>query len=104
MRFVSVFKSSVSSLNLCQDNDSWDWGGGGARAGAKVTFAPGEMPIDCRRIRSDCKGAYACDQLDPALRKVVRFELDSGPRDVIIAAQQETRRREGNTAEERVVL
>ncbi|KAJ6615764.1 hypothetical protein B0H10DRAFT_1949647 [Mycena sp. CBHHK59/15] len=74
------------------------------RAGAKVTFAPGEMPIDCWGIRSDCKGAYACDQLDPALREVVRFELDSGPRDVIIAAQQETRRREGNTAEERVVL
>ncbi|KAJ6591397.1 hypothetical protein B0H10DRAFT_1960790 [Mycena sp. CBHHK59/15] len=87
-----------------RDNDSWDWGGGGSRARAKVTFAPGETPVDCRRIRCDCKGAYACDQLDPALRDILRFELDSGPRNAIIAAQQETRRREDNTAEERVVL
>ncbi|KAJ6605644.1 hypothetical protein B0H10DRAFT_2311707 [Mycena sp. CBHHK59/15] len=95
---------SLMSIIINADNDSWDWGGGGSRARAKVTFAPGETPVDCRRIRCDCKGAYACDQLDPALRDILRFELDSGPRDAIIAAQQETRRREGNTAEERVVL
>ncbi|KAJ6579022.1 hypothetical protein B0H10DRAFT_2443543 [Mycena sp. CBHHK59/15] len=95
---------SLMSIIINADNDSWDWGGGGSRARAKVTFAPGETPVDCRRIRCDCKGAYACDQLDPALRDILRFELDSGPRNAIIAAQQETRRREGNTAEERVVL
>ncbi|KAJ6567871.1 hypothetical protein B0H10DRAFT_2444751 [Mycena sp. CBHHK59/15] len=95
---------SLMSIIINADNDSWDWGGGGSRARAKVTFAPGETPVDCRRIRCDCKGAYACDQLDPALRDILRFELDSGPRDAIIAAQQETRCREGNAAEERVVL
>jgi hypothetical protein len=67
-------------------------------------FAPGEKAIDCQRIRYRCKGAYACSELDIALRSVVRFELDSAPRNAIIAAQQETRRREGNTQEERVAL
>ncbi|KAJ6587847.1 hypothetical protein B0H10DRAFT_2197757 [Mycena sp. CBHHK59/15] len=38
------------------------------------------------------------------LRSTVRFELDPASRDAIIAAQQETRRKEGNTAEERAVL
>ncbi|KAJ7768120.1 hypothetical protein DFH07DRAFT_938446 [Mycena maculata] len=85
------------------DNDSWVWGGGGNR-GAAVTFAPGEKPLACLRIRFTCKGIEACDRLDPLLREAVRFELDSAPRNTIIAAQQETRRREGNTAEERVVL
>ncbi|KAJ6600110.1 hypothetical protein B0H10DRAFT_2231069 [Mycena sp. CBHHK59/15] len=78
--------------------------GGGARAGAKVTFAPGEKAIDCQRIRATCKGVHACDQLDAALRDVVRFELDPASRDAISAAQQETRRRKGNTSEDRVAL
>ncbi|KAJ6608403.1 hypothetical protein B0H10DRAFT_1955479 [Mycena sp. CBHHK59/15] len=86
------------------DNDSWDWSGGGSRQTALVTFAPGEKPVDCRRIRYKCVGAHACDQLDKALRTAVRFELDSAPRGAIIAAQQETRHREGNSPEERAVL
>ncbi|KAJ6595251.1 hypothetical protein DFH09DRAFT_1413358 [Mycena vulgaris] len=66
---------------------------------------PGEKAVPCRRIRYDCKGAHACDQLDTALLTVARFELDDpAPRKAIIVAQQETRRREGNTPEERVAL
>ncbi|KAJ7925036.1 hypothetical protein B0H13DRAFT_1863401 [Mycena leptocephala] len=86
------------------DNDSWDLGGGGGRA--KVRFAPGEDLIECRRTRSTCKGAHACETLDPALRTTVHFELDPASRDAIIAALQETRRREGNSPgpEERVTV
>ncbi|KAF7372724.1 hypothetical protein MSAN_00477700 [Mycena sanguinolenta] len=84
------------------DNDSWESGGGSGSA--QVTFAPGEEPILCRRVRSDCKGCHACELLDPALRQVERFELDPGPMQAVILAQQETRRREGNTAEDRIAL
>ncbi|KAJ7467353.1 hypothetical protein B0H11DRAFT_2046863 [Mycena galericulata] len=91
---------TLNTIIMNADNDSWEWLGG-SRDGPKVTFAPGEEAIDCQRIRYKCKGAYACSELDMALRSVVRFELDSAPRNAIIAAQQETRRREGNTQEER---
>ncbi|KAJ7166137.1 hypothetical protein C8R46DRAFT_997239 [Mycena filopes] len=95
---------SLISIINDSDNDGWDWAGGGARAFAKVQFAPGERPIECRRIGMTCKGVYACDQLAPALRTVVRFELDPASREAVLAAQQDTRRREGNTPEERVAL
>ncbi|KAJ7466644.1 hypothetical protein B0H11DRAFT_1869800 [Mycena galericulata] len=94
---------TLNTIIMNADNDSWEWLGG-SRDGPKVTFAPGEEAIDCQRIRYKCKGAYACSELDTALRSVVRFELDPAPRNAIIAAQQETRRREGNTQEERVAI
>ncbi|KAJ6553232.1 hypothetical protein B0H19DRAFT_1072705 [Mycena capillaripes] len=40
----------------------------------------------------------------PKLLKVVRHELDPGSRDDVFAAQRETRRTEGNTAEEAVTV
>ncbi|KAJ7025077.1 hypothetical protein C8F04DRAFT_1301207, partial [Mycena alexandri] len=95
---------TLQSIIFNSDNDSWDWGGGGASAKAKVTFAPGETAVECRRIGMTCRGVHACNQLDPALRNVVRFELDPTSRDAVIAAQQDTRRRDGNTPEERVAL
>ncbi|KAJ6547868.1 hypothetical protein B0H10DRAFT_2243337 [Mycena sp. CBHHK59/15] len=49
--------------------------------------------------------AASKQHLDAALRTAVRFELDDlAPRQAIVLAQQETRRTEGNTPEERVVL
>ncbi|KAJ7270000.1 hypothetical protein B0H12DRAFT_1310429 [Mycena haematopus] len=95
---------TLNTIIMNADNDSWDWSGGGSRQTALVTFAPGKEPVNCRRIHYKCVGAHACDQLDEALRAVVRFELDSVPRDAIITAQQETRRREGNSPEERATL
>ncbi|KAJ7455398.1 hypothetical protein FB451DRAFT_1515958, partial [Mycena latifolia] len=86
------------------DNDSWESGSGGFRSKAMVTFAPGEKPIECRRARSTCKGAHACEQIDPTLLQVVRFELDPASRDAVIAAQGETRRKEGTTPEQHVAL
>jgi hypothetical protein len=56
-------------------------GGGSGRA--HVKFAPEEDPIECRRTRATCKGAHACEKLDPALRTTVRFELDTTSRDAI---------------------
>ncbi|KAJ6563519.1 hypothetical protein B0H10DRAFT_2239403 [Mycena sp. CBHHK59/15] len=73
------------SIIINADNDSWDWGGGGSRARGKSLLRPEKHLLTA--------GAFAATA-----------KLDSGPRDAIIAAQQETRRREGNTAEERVVL
>ncbi|KAJ6572631.1 hypothetical protein B0H10DRAFT_2237462 [Mycena sp. CBHHK59/15] len=95
---------TLNTIIMNADNDSWDWSGGGSRQTALVTFAPGKKPVNCRRIRYKCVGAHACDQLDKVIRTVVCFELDSAPRDAIITAQQETRRREGNSPEERAVL
>ncbi|KAJ7835870.1 hypothetical protein B0H13DRAFT_1913361 [Mycena leptocephala] len=96
---------TLNTIIMNADNDSWEWAGGGTRGGANVTFAPDEMPVPCRRVRYECKGAHACDRLDVALRTAVRFELDDpAPRNAIIVAQQETRRREGNTPEERAAL
>ncbi|KAJ7291881.1 hypothetical protein C8J57DRAFT_1588616 [Mycena rebaudengoi] len=84
---VSKELYTLNTVVINADNDSWEWAGGGTRGGANVTFAPGETP------------------LDPVLRTAVRFELDDPvPRNTIIVAQQETRRREGNTAEERAML
>ncbi|KAJ7912835.1 hypothetical protein B0H13DRAFT_1874419 [Mycena leptocephala] len=77
----------LTAVRAPMDNDSWDLGGGGGRA--KVS-------------------AHACETLDPALRTTVHFELqlNSASRDAIIAALQETRRREGNYPgpEERVTV
>ncbi|KAJ7723929.1 hypothetical protein B0H16DRAFT_331185 [Mycena metata] len=95
---------SLSSIIFNSDNDSWDYGGGGKRARAMVRFAPGETPVECKRIGGECRGVHACNQLDPALRDVVRFELDPMSRDAVIAAQQDTRRRDGNSREERAAL
>ncbi|KAJ6615683.1 hypothetical protein B0H10DRAFT_1949699 [Mycena sp. CBHHK59/15] len=92
-----ILTAKWGRLGIGRDNDGWEWTGSSNR-GAQVTFAPGEDPVDCRRVR------YDCDRLDPALRSTVRFELDPASRDAIIAAQQETRRKEGNTAEERAIL
>ncbi|KAJ7741807.1 hypothetical protein DFH07DRAFT_684473, partial [Mycena maculata] len=89
-------------LILCQDNDSWDTGSGGAKATAMVTFGPGETPVKCRRARSCCKGCHACERIDPALRTAVRFELDPAALSMVLAAQVETHQREGNTPEENV--
>ncbi|KAJ6605854.1 hypothetical protein B0H10DRAFT_2195382 [Mycena sp. CBHHK59/15] len=93
----------LTTVIMDADNDSWKWLGGSASA--NITFSPSEKAISCRSIRYECKGAHACDQLDAALRTAVRFELDDlAPRQAIVLAQQETRRTEGNTPEERVVL
>ncbi|KAJ7232469.1 hypothetical protein B0H12DRAFT_1076840 [Mycena haematopus] len=88
---------SLDSIILNADNDSWDWGGGGARASAKVTFGQGRTPSTADALALDVK-------LVPGLRSVVRFELDPVQRNAVLAAQQDTRRREGNTPEERVAL
>ncbi|KAJ7206565.1 hypothetical protein GGX14DRAFT_367059, partial [Mycena pura] len=94
---------TLNTIIMNADNDSWEWLGG-SRAGVQVVFVAGQTAIKCLRIRYKCKGAHACSEFDTALRSVQRFELDPAPRNAIIAAQQETRRREGNTQEERVAI
>ncbi|KAJ7785060.1 hypothetical protein DFH07DRAFT_1054504 [Mycena maculata] len=86
------------------DNDSWDSGSGGHKSKAYVRFAPGEKAIECRCARSTCKGAHACERIDPELRHAVRFELDPASRDRVIAASVDTRRNEATTPEQHVAL
>ncbi|KAJ7452009.1 hypothetical protein FB451DRAFT_1283418 [Mycena latifolia] len=83
-----------------EDNDSWNANGGSSSL-VEVTFVPGESKILCRRSRADCKGLHACTAVDLALLDAPRYELDAVSRDVIFAAQRETRRTEGETAEQR---
>ncbi|KAJ7743687.1 hypothetical protein DFH07DRAFT_964017 [Mycena maculata] len=72
---------TLNTIIMNADNDSWEWLGG-SRKTVQVVFTHGKKPIECQRIRYRCKA----------------------PRNAIIAAQQETRRREGNTQEERVAI
>ncbi|KAJ7675923.1 hypothetical protein DFH06DRAFT_1466676 [Mycena polygramma] len=91
----------VEVLAKGQDNDSWHGPSGAGDPPVDVTFAPGEPPISCRRKRNDCKGCHHCSQLDNALVDVTRYELEVGSRNVVLAAQRDTRRHEGDTAEKR---
>ncbi|KAJ6613945.1 hypothetical protein B0H10DRAFT_2046774 [Mycena sp. CBHHK59/15] len=86
------------------DNDSWEGNSGTGDPKAHVTFVPGEPPIECRRARSKCRGAFACENVDPTLLSVDRYGLDTASRDAVLAAQGETRRSEGTTPEQNAVL
>ncbi|KAJ6617802.1 hypothetical protein B0H10DRAFT_2434234 [Mycena sp. CBHHK59/15] len=44
---------SLNTIIIDADNDGWEWTGS-SNWGAQVTFAPGEDPVDCRRVRYDC--------------------------------------------------
>ncbi|KAF7337426.1 hypothetical protein MSAN_02269100 [Mycena sanguinolenta] len=66
-----------------KDNDSWEGGTGSADSSVWVTFEPGADPIQCRRSRLKCKGAFACERVDPRL------------------LERQTRRDEGSTRERR---
>ncbi|KAJ7785121.1 hypothetical protein DFH07DRAFT_934967 [Mycena maculata] len=95
---------TVDHLIRNADNDSWESSSGGNKSMAFVTFAPGEDPIKCRRARSKCKGAHACELIDPALRTAVRFELDQASRSAVIAAEADTRRDAGRGPLQNVAL
>ncbi|KAJ6592738.1 hypothetical protein B0H19DRAFT_1365112 [Mycena capillaripes] len=93
---------TVDALIKNKDNDSWK---GNTRTGDShvlVSFEPGAEPILCRRSRLNCKGAYVCERVDPRLLKVVRRDLEPASRDAVFAAQRQTRRDEGTTAERKV--
>lgn len=99
------FALDNNSLTSSQDNDAWESHGSGKGASkAEVTFAPGERAIECRRAPSKCRGTFACDQMDPAFRTTVRFELDPASRKGLLEAQADTRRTEGTTPEQNVAL
>ncbi|KAJ7225030.1 hypothetical protein C8J57DRAFT_1590778 [Mycena rebaudengoi] len=88
-RVVMDFRSSLTSPQML-DSEVW------------VKFDEGMPPIRCRRSRLSCKGSYACERVDPKLINVVRWDLDLASRDAVFAAQRQTRREEGTTAERRV--
>ncbi|KAJ6614357.1 hypothetical protein B0H10DRAFT_2436006 [Mycena sp. CBHHK59/15] len=69
----------VDGLVKRQDNDSWHGNSGSGNNTVDVTFGP----------------------VDPALLDVTRYELDVASRDATFAAQRETRRKEGETPEQR---
>ncbi|KAJ6530760.1 hypothetical protein B0H19DRAFT_1328025 [Mycena capillaripes] len=84
------------------DNDSWkSTGTGTADNMPMVMFEPGADPIRCRRARMTCKCCCACERVDKKLIEIDRWDLDPASRDAVFTAQQDTRRREGTTAEDR---
>ncbi|KAJ6614279.1 hypothetical protein B0H10DRAFT_2436035 [Mycena sp. CBHHK59/15] len=91
----------VDVLVSGQDNDSWKGSSGAADPVVDVKFGPGETAINCRRKRQDCRGCRHCNALDKSLVNVTRYELDATSRDAALEAQRETRRHEGETAEQR---
>ncbi|KAF7333797.1 hypothetical protein MVEN_02336500 [Mycena venus] len=97
---------SLDSLICNADSDTWAWdaGSGKGNSTAWFTFTPGKSPIECRCARSNCRSAFTCENIDPALRQVTRFKLDPTSRNVVLAAQAETRRHEGTTAEQNVAI
>ncbi|KAJ7736698.1 hypothetical protein B0H16DRAFT_1326459, partial [Mycena metata] len=96
---------SLDSLVRNADNDPWTWDGSGTGSStAKVMVVFGKTPVECRRAPSKCRGLFGCENIDAALLEVTRFELDPAPRTAILAAQAETRRYEGTTAEHNVAM
>ncbi|KAJ7752975.1 hypothetical protein B0H16DRAFT_1836147 [Mycena metata] len=93
---------TVDALIKNKDNDSWDGGTGTGDSKVFVTFEPGQPPILCRRSRLGCKGGFGCERVEKNLINVVRRDLNPASRDAILAAQRQTRREEGTTAEQRV--
>ncbi|KAJ7878223.1 hypothetical protein B0H13DRAFT_1892847 [Mycena leptocephala] len=67
-----------------------------------VKFELGKPEILCRRSRLECKGSYVCERVDERLLDVTRRDLDPASRDAVFAAQRQTRREEGTTAERKV--
>ncbi|KAJ7467403.1 hypothetical protein B0H11DRAFT_2306513 [Mycena galericulata] len=89
------------------DNDSYiSHGSGAGSSTALVTFVPGEDAVECRRASGRCKGAFACEHIDPSLLNVVRYELDHHPssRNAVLSAQADTRRSNGTTPEQNAAI
>ncbi|KAJ7805829.1 hypothetical protein B0H14DRAFT_3770242 [Mycena olivaceomarginata] len=95
---------TLDSMVRDADNDAYESSSGTGSTKAKVSFAPGEPAIECRRSPSKCRGAFACDRMNPALRTAERFEVDPASRRELLDAQAETRRQEGTTPEQNVAL
>ncbi|KAJ7838322.1 hypothetical protein B0H14DRAFT_3700283 [Mycena olivaceomarginata] len=85
-----------------KDNDSWSGGTGTGDSGVWVMFEPGQPPIWCRRSRLNCTGSYHCNQVNLGLLNVIRRDLDPASREAVFAAQRQTRREDGSTAERKV--
>ncbi|KAJ7890991.1 hypothetical protein B0H14DRAFT_3428866 [Mycena olivaceomarginata] len=80
------------------DNDSWKGNTGTRDSHVWVSFEPGAEPILRRQSRLNCKGAMSASALIRLLNVVWR-DLDPTSRDTVFAAQCQTRRDEGTTAE-----
>ncbi|KAJ6559005.1 hypothetical protein B0H10DRAFT_2120100 [Mycena sp. CBHHK59/15] len=80
------------------------YGSGTGSSKPWVSFVPGEPRIQCRRTRGVCRGACACQYVDPTLLNVVRYELDPTSRQAVLSAQADTRRTDGTTPEQNAAM
>ncbi|KAJ6605293.1 hypothetical protein DFH09DRAFT_1269599 [Mycena vulgaris] len=78
---------TLDTIIMNADNDSWDWSGGGSRQTALVTFASGEKPVDCRRIRYSLTKRF---ELRSALSWIRHRAMQSYPLSKRRAAEKET--------------
>ncbi|KAJ6596762.1 hypothetical protein B0H10DRAFT_1959922 [Mycena sp. CBHHK59/15] len=95
---------TVDALIKYKDNESWKGNTGTADSKVLVTFEPGAPAIRCHRSCLSCKGAFACENVDPALLSVVCHDLDPVSRYAVFAAQRETPWREGTTSESNATI
>ncbi|KAJ6624569.1 hypothetical protein B0H10DRAFT_2186634 [Mycena sp. CBHHK59/15] len=96
---------AVDHLIRNSDNDGWENTGSGTGSSKPwVSFVPGEPRIQCRRTRGVCRGACACQYVDPTLLNVVRYELDPTSRQAVLSAQADTRRTDGTTPEQNAAI
>lgn len=90
-------------MSLRQDQDCWSGGNGAADTKPNVSIFKlltgfTSDAVKCRRVRLECKGCYACSQVDPKLLNVARFELEYASRLAINNAEVKSRFRDGSTA------
>jgi hypothetical protein len=50
--------------------------------------APGKIP--CRRSQLYCWGSFACESIDPTLKKFTCYELDTSSHDALHASKRES--------------
>ncbi|KAJ7933578.1 hypothetical protein B0H13DRAFT_1856083 [Mycena leptocephala] len=93
---------TVDALIKNKDNHSWKGNTGTGDSKVWVKFKLGELQILCCRSRLECKGSYVCERVDERLLDVTRRDLDPASREAVFAAQRQTRREEGTTAERKV--
>ncbi|KAK7008080.1 hypothetical protein R3P38DRAFT_2552544, partial [Favolaschia claudopus] len=99
----SIWDEPLAAANGCIDNllkdvdiESWLGSLGQDDSRAQVTFEPGADSVECYQVRADCGSIYFCNLLDQNLINVVRYDLETVSREILLEAQRETQRKDGS--------
>ncbi|KAK7030569.1 hypothetical protein R3P38DRAFT_3353396 [Favolaschia claudopus] len=99
----SIWDEPLAAANGCIDNllkdvdiESSLGSSSQGDSRAQVTFKPGANSVECYQVRADCGSIYFCDLLDRNLINVVRYNLETVSREILLEAQRETQRKDGS--------